>query len=276
MLLKFTKMHGCGNDFMVVDMVSQYVKLRPSLIRKWSDRHFGIGFDQFLVVEPPQHPEADFRYRIFNADGDEVEQCGNGARCFAKFVRDKKLTGKTHLKIETSGGLIELYYKGRNEVTVDMGVPELSPAKIPFLTKQQSISYELDVANQQLDISAVSMGNPHAVTLVADISKAEVEHLGPQIENHERFPQRVNAGFMQVIERDEINLRVYERGVGETLACGTGACAAVVAGQLRGLLDENVKVHLPGGTLNINWAGVDQRVTMTGPCTKVYEGRLYL
>ena len=276
MLLKFTKMHGCGNDFMVIDVVSQYIKLKPQLIRKWADRRFGIGFDQFLVVEPPKDPEADFRYRIYNADGEEVEQCGNGARCFAKFVRDKKLSSKDQLIVETKCGNIELNIIGNNNVMVNMGVPVLTPEKIPFIAEQTSTSYELEVDNKRLDISAVSMGNPHCVTIVDDVDTAPVETLGPLIEKHELFPQKVNAGFMQLVSRNEIKLRVFERGVGETLACGTGACAAVVAGQLRGLLDNEVSVHLPGGTLLINWGGEGQSLKMTGPCSKVYEGRIFI
>ncbi len=276
MFLKFTKMHGCGNDFMVVDLVSQYVKLRPQLIRKWGDRHFGVGFDQFLVVEPPHNPEADFRYRIYNADGSEVEQCGNGARCFARFVRDKNLSTKDRLLVETKAGEIVLEIVDRNRVRVDMGVPELEPSRIPFAAEQRSVDYELAVAGEQLDVSAVSMGNPHVVTIVEDIDQAPVATLGPALEQHERFPNHVNAGFMQIQSPAEIRLRVYERGAGETLACGTGACAAVVAGRLRGLLDEEVEVHLRGGTVTIHWPGEGQAVTITGPCTKVFEGRIYL
>lgn len=276
MLLKFTKMHGCGNDFMVVDLVSQYVKIRPQLVRAWSDRRFGVGFDQFLAVEPPRNPESDFRYRIFNADGEEVEQCGNGARCFARFVRDNKLTKKKRLRVETKGGIIELNVIDKHQVMVDMGKPQLVPEKIPFIADQQAITYPIPVNDQMLDISAVSMGNPHAVWVVDDADSAPVESLGPLIEAHERFPQRTNAGFMQVMARNEIKLRVYERGAGETLACGTGACAAVVAGQIRGLLDRKVKVHLRGGTLNIEWQGEGHSVKMTGPCKKVYEGRLFV
>ena len=261
---------------MVIDVVSQYIKLKPQLIRKWADRRFGIGFDQFLVVEPPKDPEADFRYRIYNADGEEVEQCGNGARCFAKFVRDKKLSSKDQLIVETKCGNIELNIIGNNNVMVDMGVPVLTPEKIPFIAEQVSNSYELEVDNKRLDISAVSMGNPHCVTIVDDVDTAPVETLGPLIEKHELFPQKVNAGFMQLVSRNEIKLRVFERGVGETLACGTGACAAVVAGQLRGLLDNEVSVHLPGGTLLINWGGEGQSLKMTGPCSKVYEGRIFI
>ena len=276
MLLKFTKMHGCGNDFMVIDLVSQYVKLKPQLIPRWSDRHFGIGFDQLLVVEPPQSPKADFRYRIFNADGSEVEQCGNGARCFALFVRDKKLTNKKHLVVETKGGIIELHITSNNEVMVDMGVPVLEPEQIPFIAEQQASTYDISLNGDDHEISAVSMGNPHSVMIVDDVKTADVETLGPLVEGHSRFPQRTNAGFMQILNRSEINLRVYERGAGETLACGTGACAAVVAGQLRGLLDDTVTVHLPGGTLSITWPGEGHSVKMTGPCKKVFEGRIYL
>jgi diaminopimelate epimerase len=276
MRLKFTKMHGCGNDFMVIDLVSQYSKLKQHLIPQWADRHFGIGFDQLLVVEPPQSPVADFRYRIFNADGEEVEQCGNGARCFALFVRDRQLTHKEHLIVETKGGVIELFISANNDVTVDMGKPVLEPKNIPFNAENQAISYDIDVNGRVLDISAISMGNPHSVLLVADVDNADVTTLGPLIENHSRFPQRTNAGFMQIINRSEIRLRVYERGAGETMACGTGACAAVVAGRLRGLLDETVVVHLPGGTLTIVWPGEGQTVKMTGPCQKVFEGQLYL
>lgn len=276
MLLKFTKMHGCGNDFMVVDLVSQFLKIRPQLVRKWADRHTGVGFDQFLVVEPPQSPEADFRYRIYNADGAEVEQCGNGARCFARFVRDNKLTKKKLIKVETKAGLIELKVIDKHQIRVDMGVPMLEPAQIPFIADQRATAYSLDVDGQVLDICAVSMGNPHAVYMVDDVERAPVSSLGPLIERHERFPQHCNAGFMQVVSSNEIHLRVYERGVGETLACGTGACAAVVAGRLRGLLDTEVAVHLPGGTLTIEWQGEGQSVMMTGPCKKVYEGRIFI
>jgi len=276
MQLKFTKMHGCGNDFMVVDLVSQYIKVKPSQIRRWADRHFGVGFDQFLMVEPPQRPDADFRYRIFNADGGEVEQCGNGARCFAQFVRDKKLSRKNILRVETMAGLIELEHCGNRQIRVNMGVPGLTPDKVPFDATERTPTYPLEVAGEQLLISAVSMGNPHAVLLVDDVETADVARLGPLIESHPRFPQRVNAGFMQVISRNEIRLRVYERGAGETLACGTGACAAVVAGQLRGLLNTEVKVHLPGGTLTIEWPDETSPVMMTGPSAKVYEGQIFL
>jgi len=276
MLLKFTKMHGLGNDFMVVDLVSQRAKIFPDQVRELADRNFGIGFDQLLVVEPPTDPDMDFRYRIFNADGSEVEQCGNGARCFARFVYDKRLTSKKTINVETSGGNIQLNLTDDGGVTVDMGEPRLVPETIPFVAEQQAAQYPLDVDGEIHTIGAVSMGNPHAVLVVDDVDTAAVEQLGPKIENHAHFPNRVNVGFMQVVSRDEVRLRVYERGAGETLACGTGACAAVVAGRLQGLLNEVVEVHLPGGTLKIRWSGNGEPVMMTGPATRVFEGQIYL
>lgn len=276
MLLRFTKMHGLGNDFVVIDQLTQRCKLLPQHIRKIADRRFGIGCDQVLVVEAPNDPDVDFLYRIFNADGSEVEQCGNGARCFAKYVRDKKLTGKKTIRVETRAGIIELTVTDDKQIRVDMGKPILAPATIPFLAEQQAVIYSLPVDGEHYDISAVSMGNPHAVLLVDDVDSAPVARLGPVLESHPHFPQRVNVGFMQVINPHEIKLRVYERGVGETLACGTGACAAVVAGQLRGLLSQQVTVHLPGGALSIYWAGGDHPVIMTGPATTVFEGQIGL
>ena len=274
MRLRFSKMHGLGNDFMVIDGVSQKVRLSPEKIRQLADRHFGIGFDPLLVVEAPESPEVDFRYRIFNSDGGEVENCGNGARCFAVFVRDRKLTGKNLITVETAGGMMTLQITENGEVCVNMGVPRLVPAEIPFEAEAQSLTYSLAVDGITLEISAVSMGNPHAVTLVDDVATAPVATLGPLVEHHTRFPQRVNAGFMQVVSSDEINLRVFERGVGETLACGTGACAAVVAGNLRQLIGNNVKVNLPGGSLRISWAGPGEPVMMTGPATTVFHGQV--
>ncbi|MCV6604154.1 MAG: diaminopimelate epimerase [Porticoccaceae bacterium] len=272
-------MHGLGNDFVVIDAVTQPFAICSNKARKLADRHFGVGCDQILLVEPPSQPQADFRYRIFNADGSEVEQCGNGARCFAKFVRDRKLTGKQHLKVETCNGIIELYCEANNRYRVDMGVPELTPEKIPFnvdsnCADSMDSHYPLTLDGQQITIGAVSMGNPHAVCVVDDIQAAPVAQLGPLIERHPQFPQRVNAGFMEVVSRSEINLRVYERGAGETLACGSGACAAVVAGCLKGLLDSQVTVNLPGGSLQIQWQGKGQSVTMTGPASTVYQGRI--
>ncbi len=274
MQLQFTKMHGTGNDFVVIDLISQHYTLRARDIRKLADRHFGVGCDQVLVVEAPQSSQVDFRYRIYNADGQEVEQCGNGARCFARFVREKKLTGKRTISVETSGGVIQLRVRPNHDVEVDMGVPEFEPGKIPFTALSRAPSYPLLAEDRELEIGAVSIGNPHAVLRVDSTSRAEVEHLGPLIESHPDFPQRVNAGFMQIISEGEINLRVYERGVGETLACGSGACAAVVYGINRGWLSDSVTVVLPGGKLSISWAGEGRPVIMTGPTAVVFEGTI--
>lgn len=274
MLLRFTKMHGLGNDFMVIDMVTQHAQLSPRLIRQWSDRYLGIGFDQLLVVEPPGDPDVDFRYRIFNADGSEVEQCGNGARCFARFVQDKRLTAKPRITVETASGLITLHVQPDGQITVDMGVPRVQPHEVPFQADSAALSYPLQVGDHQLEVSALSMGNPHCVTLVDDVDSYPVADIGPLIENHPRFPQRVNAGFMQIVDAHQARLRVYERGVGETRACGTGACAAAVAGIRLGLLRSPVTVRLPGGTLQIEWAGDGQPVMMTGPASRVYEGQI--
>ncbi len=274
MRLRFSKMHGLGNDFVVIDGVSQSVRLTPEKIRYIADRHFGVGCDQVLLVETPERPDVDFRYRIFNCDGSEVENCGNGARCFAVFVRERKLTGKNVIKVETAGGLIELRVQQDEHVRVDMGVPRLEPAQIPFVADARALTYPIEVAGKTYDISAVSMGNPHGVLLVDNVKIAPVTELGPLIEKHSRFPARVNVGFMQVVSHSEINLRVFERGVGETLACGTGACGAVVAGRLRGLLDDNVKVNLPGGSLHIHWPGEGHPVMMTGPAVTVFHGQI--
>jgi len=273
MRLKFTKMHGLGNDFMVIDGVTQSVELTASDIEKWSNRHFGIGFDQLLLIEPPTRPDRDFRYRIFNADGSEVENCGNGARCFARYVLDQNLIESSVIRVETAGGDLELHVLDDGQVTVDMGRPRLRPEKIPFHTKEKSNLYSLIVDGNPLQISAVSMGNPHCVLKVDDITTANVETLGPLIESHEAFPQRVNAGFMEVVDRSHIRLRVFERGVGETMACGTGACAAVAAGIINGWLDRTVSVTLPGGDLSIHWPE-NGNVMMTGPVSRVFEGVL--
>mgnify|MGYP001210676371 CR=1 FL=1 len=276
MKLRFTKMHGLGNDFVVIDAISQKVTITPERARRLADRHFGVGCDQVLLVEAPQSPDADFRYRIFNQDGSEVENCGNGARCFAVFVRQRKLTGKRVIRAETAGGPLVLKVLPDNQVTVNMGVPRLEPAEIPFVAESRALTYPLSVAGKELEISAVSMGNPHAVTLVDCVADFDVQGLGPLVERHPAFPRRVNAGFMEVVNRKEIRVRVFERGVGETTACGTGACAAVVAGRLRQLLDAEVKVQLPGGTLSIEWAGEGQPVMMTGPATSVFHGQITL
>nr|WP_206019661.1 diaminopimelate epimerase [Pseudomaricurvus alkylphenolicus] len=267
-------MHGLGNDFVVIDAISQRVKLNADKVRKLADRRFGIGCDQVLIVEVPQSPDVDFRYRIYNADGSEVENCGNGARCFARFVTDRRLTGRRSIVVETANGLMTLKVQENGEVLVDMGAPRLEPSDLPFNADRRNAIYSLELEDTVLDIGAVSMGNPHAVTLVENIKTAPVETWGPAVESHRQFPQRVNAGFMEVVSRNEINLRVYERGAGETLACGTGACAAVVAGRLRDLLDSRVKVNLPGGSLTIDWQGEGHSVMMAGPATSVFHGQI--
>jgi diaminopimelate epimerase len=276
MRLKFTKMHGLGNDFVVIDGVTQAVFLTPERVRFLADRHFGVGCDQLLLVERPTAPEADFRYRIFNADGGEVEQCGNGARCFVRFVHDQGLTDKREIRVETMQGIIGPRLEADGQVTVDMGAPRLEPADIPFVAEQRALTYELDLVEETVEISALSMGNPHAVRVVADADAAPVARQGPLIEHHPRFPRRVNAGFMQVLDRHAIKLRVFERGAGETLACGTGACAAAVAGVSRGLLDSPVTVHTRGGDLVIRWEGEGKPVLMTGPAVTVFEGEIEL
>ena len=267
-------MQGLGNDFVVIDAIHQPIEMVPDLCRRLADRRFGVGCDQVLLVEPPQIPTTDFHYRIFNADGSEVEQCGNGARCFARFVVDKGMTDKTEIPVGTAGGVIRLILEEDGRVRVNMGTPELEPGRIPFEAGRRADRYELEVGGRIHQIGAVSMGNPHAVLQVADLLDAPVAELGPLIEGHPRFPRRVNAGFMQVLDEGHIALRVYERGAGETLACGTGACAAVVAGRVQGLLGEQVRVSLPGGDLLINWAGGAEPVWMTGPATSVFEGEI--
>lgn len=274
MRLRFSKMHGLGNDFIVIDGINQRVRLSEDKVRRLADRHTGIGCDQILLVEKPTNPDVDFRYRIFNCDGSEVENCGNGARCFAIFVRENKLTGRRRIKVETCTGIMELIVNDDDQVTVDMGAPNLDPASLPFSAAEEATSYDLDVKGQNVAIGAVSMGNPHAVTIVDSVTDAPVKTLGPLIESHARFVKNVNAGFMQIISRSEVKLRVYERGVGETQACGTGACGAVVAGRVQDLLDETVSVSLPGGTLNISWKGPGESVMMTGPATTVFHGQI--
>jgi diaminopimelate epimerase len=274
--LKFSKMHGLGNDFVVLDGVRQQVSLTPEQLRYLGDRHFGVGCDQILLVERPGQAGLDFRYRIFNADGGEVEQCGNGARCFVRFVHEQGLTDKREIRVETMKGLITLRLEGDGNVTVDMGIPRFSPAEIPFLHDDDVVIYNLDVADETLEISVVSMGNPHAVQVVDCVDQAPVGVHGPLIEAHERFPQRVNAGFMQIVDKHAIRLRVYERGAGETMACGTGACAAVVAGIRRGLLESPVRVTTRGGDLTIAWGGEARPVMMTGPAVTVFSGEIEL
>jgi diaminopimelate epimerase len=275
MKLKFTKMHGIGNDFVVINAIAQPVVLSDTQIRRIADRYFGVGCDQLLFVERSSSPDVDFRYRIFNADGFEVEQCGNGARCFVKFVHDKGLTNKSEINVETASGIITLKLEDNEEVTVNMGAPRFAPAQIPFMTDETASTYTLDVSGTQVKISALSMGNPHAIQIVSDVDNAPVALQGPLIESHPRFPQRVNAGFMQVLDPHHIRLRVYERGSGETLACGTGACAAAVNGIRLGLLQSPVRVAMRGGELNIRWDGdINSPVWMTGPAETVFEGEL--
>jgi diaminopimelate epimerase len=274
MQLTFTKMQGAGNDFVVIDGTKTPVTLTPAQIQFIADRQFGVGCDQLLMVENSQTPQVDFRYRIFNADGGEVEQCGNGARCFVRFVVEKGLTDKREIVVETASGIITLKLQDNGLVTVNMGAPRFSPAEIPFTAPAQATTYQLPLADATLNICAVSMGNPHAVTIVQDVEAAAVHTLGPLIESHVQFPQRVNAGFMQVVNPHEIKLRVYERGSGETLACGTGACAAAVSGIRLGLLTSPVLVHMRGGDLNIEWQGDQQPVMMTGDAKIVFEGQI--
>ena len=276
MQIHFSKMHGLGNDFIVVDCVTQNAYFSPESIRRLADRHRGIGFDQLLLVEPPYDPDTDFHYRVFNADGSEVSQCGNGARCLARFVRMKGLTNKNQINVSTQAGKMTLKVEYDESVTVNMGEPIWQPAKIPFRANGEEKTYILRVAEHTLFIGAVSMGNPHCVTIVDDVDIAEVELLGSLVESHERFPERVNVGFMQVVSRHEIRLRVYERGAGETQACGSGACAAVAVGIMQGVLNDSVKVHLPGGQLHIRWRGVGEPLYMTGPATHVFDGQLHL
>ena len=276
MKLKFSKMHGLGNDFVVIDGVRQSVSLTPEQIRFLGHRNFGVGFDQLLLVERAATPGVDFRYRIFNADGGEVEQCGNGARCFVRFVHDEKLTDKREIRVETLRGVIGPRLEDDGNVTVNMGAPVFEPEKIPFDSSSHEVVQTILVGDAEVAITAVSMGNPHAVQVVGDVDAAPVDVQGPQIERHPRFPKRVNAGFMQIVDRHSIKLRVYERGAGETLACGTGACAAVVTGISRGLLDSPVRVSTRGGDLSIAWAGKGLPVLMTGPAVTVFTGEIEL
>ncbi|MFY8275520.1 diaminopimelate epimerase [Pseudoalteromonas sp. SSDWG2] len=276
MLVNFSKMHGLGNDFMVVDNVTQNIFLSRDQIKKLADRNFGVGFDQLLMVEAPYSPDLDFHYRIFNADGSEVEQCGNGARCFARFVRMKGLTNKHKISVSTKGGNMVLYIEKDGQVTVNMGQPMLEPKEIPLKASKRELTYILREQEQTLFVGAASMGNPHCVIEVEDIDNAQVHTLGPLVEEHERFPNKVNVGFMQVVNENHIKLRVWERGAGETLACGSGACAAAVIGQLQSKLSSNVQVDLPGGALQIRWQGEGHPVKMTGPAEHVFDGQIAL
>jgi diaminopimelate epimerase len=281
MKLKFTKMHGAGNDFVVIDGISQHIDFTPVQWQRLADRRFGVGADQMLVVEKPRSGGVDFRYRIYNADGGEVEQCGNGARAFVRFVTDKHLTEKRAIKVETMSGVIEPKLEADGCITVGMGAPILDPERVPFDAKGlqgkaegKDTLWPLEINGKTIWMSAVSMGNPHSVQVVDDVQTAPVQIDGPVIEHHPRFPNRVNAGFMQIVDRHQINLRVFERGAGETLACGTGACAAVVAGIRRGMLDSPVKVNTRGGELTITWGGDAAPVMLTGPAVSVFEGEI--
>jgi diaminopimelate epimerase len=276
MVLCFTKMHGLGNDFIVIDATTTPFALEQQQIQQLARRQTGIGFDQLLVVEPADQPNAEFRYRIFNADGGEVEHCGNGARCFARFVRDRGMTSSDEIPVSTSSGLISLRLRTDGQVTVSMGVPTFEPAEIPFQAPARADSYPLELETGDREIGAVAIGNPHAVSWVDDVDTCDIETTGPLIERHRRFPERVNSGFAQVLNRGALRLRVFERGVGETLACGTGACAAVVVGTVQGKLDSEVMVELPGGSLQVSWAGEGEQVLMTGPCETVFEGKAEL
>ncbi len=275
-MIKFSKMHGLGNDFVVIDAISQDIVLTTAQIRFIADRHFGIGCDQLLLVDEAVSTDADFRYRIFNADGGEVGQCGNGARCFGRFVHDKGLTSRRVIAVEVAGGIIHLSIEENGEVTVDMGRPQFEPAEIPFVADAEAARYTIDIDDAVYEIGAVSMGNPHAVLQVASIDQAPVARLGPLIEVDAHFPARVNVGFMEVVDAHHIRLRVFERGVGETLACGTGACAAVAVGRRWGVLADEVRVDLPGGSLWVRWPDDKSSVRMTGPATHVYEGTIEL
>ncbi len=278
MVLYFTKMHGLGNDFIVVDATAAPFALNQQQIQRLAQRQTGVGFDQLLVVEPSDHEHAEFRYRIFNADGGEVEHCGNGARCFARFVRDRGMTDSDDIAVSTSNGLITLRVQPDGQTTVSMGVPTFEPAQVPFVAERRAHSYRLDLGKCEREVGVVAIGNPHAVSWVDDVQTCDIAATGPMIETHPRFPNRVNAGYAQILNRSSIRLRVFERGVGETLACGTGACAAVVVGIAQGKLDNEVEVdvELPGGNLRVNWAGEGEQVHMTGPSETVFEGKAEL
>jgi diaminopimelate epimerase len=275
-MINFTKMHGLGNDFVVIDAIHQQIDLTPKQIQNLADRHFGIGFDQLLLVENPVSQNADFKYRIFNADGGEVAQCGNGARCFARFVRDKNLSAKNEIRVDTGSGQLLLIFQEDWQITVNMGIPRHRPAEIPALAEQESKLYNITVNAVTHSFGAVSMGNPHAVIQVQDVTTAPVLELGSVLESHPFFPERANIGFMQIMDRNHIKLRVYERGAAETLACGSVACAAAVIGIEQNLLNNNVCVELPGGELKISWSGRGTPVLMTGPAISVFEGTINL
>lgn len=274
MLMKFTKMHGLGNDFVVIDAVTQNVHVTAAMAKRLSDRHLGIGCDQVLVVEPPSDKTLDFDYKIFNSDGGEVGQCGNGARCLARFIRDRRLSGKETVQVKTMNRVISLTINKDKLVSVDMGIPGLEPSDVPFVESTRSSVYAININNEQFDIAAISMGNPHAVLFVDNLDRAPVNVIGQELQSHDKFPKQVNVGFAQIINRQHLKLRVYERGVGETRACGTGACAAAVAAIQQGLMDSAVRVELTGGDLHINWPGEGQPLIMTGSAVTSYQGHI--
>lgn len=274
MLMKFTKMHGLGNDFVVIDAVTQNVRVTASMARRLADRHLGIGCDQVLVVEPPSDKTLDFDYKIFNSDGGEVEQCGNGARCLARFIRDRNLSGKNTIQVKTMNRIISLTINKDKLVSVDMGIPALEPSDVPIVESTKLTTYAININNEQFDISAISMGNPHAVLFVDNVESAPVSKIGQELQSHAQFPKQVNVGFAQVMNRQHLKLRVYERGAGETRACGTGACAAAVAAIQQDLADSPLRVALTGGDLQINWPGEGLPLIMTGPAVTSYHGRI--
>jgi diaminopimelate epimerase len=276
MWIKFTKMHGLGNDFVVIDAVTQNINLSAAVVRRIADRHLGIGCDQVLIVEPPSSTDIDFNYRIFNSDGSEVEQCGNGARCLARFIRDRKLSGKESIRVKTMNRIIDLSINKDNTISVDMGIPQFEPKDLPFEAECRSASYAIDLGDQTVMIAAISMGNPHAVMFVEDIDSASVSTIGSQIEKHYRFPNKVNVSFVEVVNRRHVKLRVRERGSGETRACGSGACAAAVATIQKGLVDSPVTVALTGGNLTINWPGEGHSLIMNGPAITSFHGQIKL
>ncbi|MYJ75036.1 MAG: diaminopimelate epimerase [Gammaproteobacteria bacterium] len=276
MKLRFAKMHGLGNDFMVVDLVTQRGMPTPDQVRSWSDRRTGVGFDQLLAVLPPGDPHADFRMGIFNADGSQAEQCGNGARCFAQFVVEEELTVKRDLLVETEGGNIRTELLDNGQVRVDMGVPSTAPEKVPFLAEEARTSYVIDVGDSSVEVTPVSVGNPHAVVFVNNVARADIDGIGSALQHHERFPEQVNVGFLQIVDRRFARLRVYERGTGETRACGTGACAAMVAARLHDRLEARAKISLPGGKLRLEWQGRGSPATLSGSAKLVFTGRIEL
>lgn len=276
MLIKFTKMHGLGNDFVVIDGVRQHINLTTNAIKKLADRNLGIGCDQVLLIEPPRDKNIDFNYRIFNCDGSEVEQCGNGARCMGRYIADQQLSGKKTVLLQTKNRIMEVTTKPKNLVTANMGTPIFTPEEIPFISQQQDKLYSIEAGSQSFEIAALSVGNPHAVIQVENVETAAVAELGPMIQTHDQFPESVNVGFMQIIDRHNIKLRVYERGVGETQACGSGACAAAVAAIKQDLVESKVNLQLLGGKLSIEWSSEDQPILMTGPAETVFHGKIKL